>query len=194
MRERMKRNLLVACVSLMGCSRSELPIDELIAETCRSELPSSSVVRFDFPDQRCRFTLAEAAQGISFRYGVQVIAAEPAMVESAPPQYETCAEPVAGPNIYIGERISGGDFSYCECDRGLCTRPPLTMGADTRRIERVIDWTGRQWAGPSDTHNPFGAPFAPGEYAVAVSTTVGDARADSTPHIIEAKFYFKLVP
>ena len=43
------------------------------------------------------------------------------------------------------------------------------MAAGAATESGTINWSGRNWSGPSDTNNPEGAPFAPGSYGVNVT-------------------------
>lgn len=115
----------------------------------------------------CVFSLAEAAAGISIPYAVVV---EQEVTDVIPNQQVSCDTPGAH-NLYLFEKISGGNESYCVCDTGLCPEPPATpvvVGAGT--YPAVFDWDGKNWFGPSDTGNPKGPPFPPGEYTLHVST------------------------
>jgi hypothetical protein len=206
----MQRTVILIALALCACGRSDLVEDERLApETpavppvkssepapCGVELPGDRFVRFDFPAQRCRFTLAEAAEGITFRYGVEVIADEPAMVESASLSEQSCALPMAGPNLFLLERVSGGAQSFCDCDHGwLCpVAPRLVRGATPGRFERRLTWDGRNWNGPSDTGTARGTPFPPGEYVVSIQALVSDARIDESARLVTAKLHFTLIP
>jgi len=60
---------------------------------------------------------------------------------------------------------------------------------------------GVNWTGPSDTGNPKGAPFPPGDYTLTVSTTPGTLEvrdagatdAGNTAAAIDATFPIRLV-
>jgi len=202
----MLRSLLVVILLTLSCGRVDFPwekqVDSVVpaesrpdsAEPCRVELPSDSIVRFDFPQQRCHFTVAEAAQGLTFRYGVEVIASELSTVESqALFEWSTCDTPIVGLNIYLLEKIFDDSHMYCECDRGLCNEPsPVALGAKSGRIERTVPWNGRAWFGRSDTNAPFGPPFPAGEYVFSVETQVRDTRFDPESRSVMAKLHFTL--
>jgi len=66
---------------------------------------------------------------------------------------------------------------------------------------RTFTWDGVNWTGPSDTGNPKGAPFPPGDYTLTVSTTPGTLEvrdagatdAGNTAAAIDATFPIRLV-
>jgi hypothetical protein len=209
------RNTLVLVLALSGCPQMQLaadggPVTNTIdagpildaglrptdaGTTCRSQsLPASGPVRFEFPPQRCQFTLAEAALGIAFLYEVVVEPSQAASVQSAPPRTQTCSKPKDSADLYVFEQISGAGKSYCLCDLGNCPRPEPQVGAGAGRHRLTFEWTGREWRGPSDTNNPQGAPFPPGEYTFTVSSTVSDLRADAGPREVTGQLTFTLVP
>ncbi len=199
------RAFFLTFLMLAGCGRSDL-IDEASgtpttpapettnpAPACRTEITTDTALRFDFPTQRCQFSVAEAAAGLTFRYGLEVTASESRFVETYPSPLQTCAQPNDS-NLYVLERVLGGGQSYCLCDGGRCVRPGVVFGATPGRREFTFAWDGRNWNGPSDTGNPKGAPFPPGEYALTLEATVGDARADGPPRFVTAKFFITLTP
>lgn len=164
---------------------------------CRSEVsPLSGKVRFEFPQQPCRFTLAQAAAGISFRYAVVVSSLDPQFIESAPSQSQTCAQVQPGVGIYVFEKIAGDAGTvYCLCDQGLCMQAPISLGATPGRTELNFAWDGRSWFGPSDTGNPKGPPLPAGEYVFSIESTVGDSRTDPAPSsVVRGSLHFALVP
>jgi hypothetical protein len=115
-------------------------------------------------------------------------------------------------NLVLDPDIRGGSQLYCLCDQGLpaplCPLddggvvftqdagqfggcPAVTVPAGT--YHGVFTWDGRNWMGPSDTDNPEGSPFPPGDYAFEVSTepgSIGDAGALSAT----AKLPIRVVP
>ncbi len=162
---------------------------------CRTEsLPASGPVRFEFPQQRCQYTLAEAAAGIAFRYDVVVEPTAAAFVQSEPPRVQTCSRPKDSADVYVFEEISGGGKNYCLCDLGNCPRPEPKVGAGPGRHSFAFEWIGREWRGPSDTNNPKGPAFPPGEYTLNVASTVSDQRNDAGPREVTGKLTFTLVP
>lgn len=78
-------------------------------------------------------------------------------------------------NIY-GKAPDGDEQRYCLCDVGCC--PPdiehqVQVEATTKTF--TIDWSGREWGGPSDTGNEMGDFFLPGRYSVYVTFRGFDA-------------------
>lgn len=193
-------------VTLVGCGRTDLAPDAGTPDGgapdagtfgCRSEVtPASGPVRFAFPEQPCRFTLAQAAAGIGFRYSVIVSDVDAQFVESAPPLNQTCAQEKPGLGIYVFERITdGGTTIYCLCDQGNCMQPSVSMGATAGQTELSFSWGGRSWSGPSDTNNPKGPPVAPGDYVFSIESVVGDSRTNPVPGtVVHGNFFFTLTP
>jgi hypothetical protein len=69
-----------------------------------------------------------------------------------------------------GTSKDGTGVVYCLCDTGCCA--PDTGGTydvAPATFEDTIEWSGRSWAGPSDTGEKEGAFFPPGRYDVEVS-------------------------
>jgi len=52
-------------------------------------------------------------------------------------------------------------------------------------------WTGVNWTGPSDTGNPYGAPFPAGAYTLEVSTI---GRVDGVNFSVSNTFAVTLTP
>jgi hypothetical protein len=145
--------------------------------------PASSTlpgVSLELPDDRCSYTLAEVAAGISIKY--QVVVAQPLeMVHPQPTDAGRCQRPDAS-GLIVGFDIQGLDGSYCLCDTGPCFSPPVTTAPRAGRYDASITWDGRRWYGPSDTSNPEGLPFAPGFYTLSLvsSGTIGGSGQIST--------------
>ncbi len=134
--------------------------------TTSSSLPGVSIV-FRAP-VTCTFTLAQAQAGIMIPYDV-VVASDVPNVVSAPQDAGGCGAPGSS-GLIVFEQLGGGGQSYCVCDTGLCapgSRPPVTVHAGS--YGGIFSWSGRNWAGPSDTGNPMGAAFPAGSYALTVS-------------------------
>jgi hypothetical protein len=186
---------ILLMIATTGCLAVQPTVDGGTLDGGPSEvIPTSGPVRFEFPMQRCRFTKAEAAAGISFLYDVVVEAAESSFVQSEPPTGQTCASPKTGAELYVFEQISGNGKTYCECDRGNCLRGSSKVGAKAGRSSLTFPWDGREWQGPSDTGNPKGPAFPPGEYTFNVKSTVSDSRADAGTRDITGRFTFTIVP
>jgi len=114
----------------------------------------------------CTFTVAEAAAGIEIPYQIVVSAAVPNVY---PARQGGCKDADAS-GLYPFEKLTGGTESYCRCDEGLCPGPgpdPVTLPAGT--YPGIFQWDGVNWSGPSDTGNPKGPPFPPGDYTLVVS-------------------------
>ena len=82
-----------------------------------------------------------------------------------------CQAPGASGLIVSGE-VDGDGQHYCLCDQGLCpppSDPPVELVAGS--YPETFGWNGVNWNGPSDTANPFGPPFPPGDYIVQVRAT-----------------------
>ena len=79
------------------------------------------------------------------------------------------------PGSFLFARIEGvspggEQQSYCICDVGCC--PPTqdaTIVLSATTSSASYTWSGRNWAGPSDTGNPEGEFFVQGVYAVDVT-------------------------
>ena len=163
-------------------------------------------VRIVIGATKCTFTVAEAAGKISFAYDLVVDQDVQGFEPARPYSYGSTAA-----NLVVDEDIKGGSQLYCLCDQGLpaplCPLedggdvfsdagplgacPAVTIPAGT--YHGVFTWDGRSWTGPSDTDNPEGPPFPPGDYAFEVSTepgSIGDAGALSAT----ARLPIRLVP
>jgi hypothetical protein len=134
--------------------------------TSASSLPGVSIA-FRSPVV-CTFTLAQAQAGIAIPYDV-VVASDVADVVPVPQDAGNCGAPGSS-GLIVFEQLGGGGQSYCLCDTGLCppgSLPPVTLHAGS--YGSSFGWSGRNWAGASDTGNPMGAAFPAGNYALSVS-------------------------
>jgi hypothetical protein len=123
-------------------------------------------VSIDLSGNGCVYSLAQAAQGITFHYRVQV-EQELTEVISRPMDAGQCDE--AGPSgLRTFEKIFGNDQTYCVCDAGLCKLPTEGITLVPGDYPDAFTWHGRNWNGPSDTGNPEGQPFPTGEYTLVV--------------------------
>ncbi len=168
-------------------------------------LPHVHVV-FHAPE--CVFTLAQAAAGITFAYDLVVDQDVPGFVPASPYWYGSNAA-----NLVLSESISGGGQSYCVCDQGLpypeCpvddggvappdggpgqgSCGPVTIPAGV--YHRTFAWDGRNWSGPSDTGNPEGAPFPPGDYELDVTTAPGSIAGVGSGLAAKGRFLVRLTP
>jgi hypothetical protein len=128
--------------------------------TTSSTLPGFHLV---IPDQACRFTLAQAARGVFFTYLVVV---------DAPLTSVTIRSQNAGncPNWgvlgLIDPTIEGNGQLFAYHDVGFCSNDS-TFVRDipaTTSLSDFVFWQGKNWGGPSDINQGFGAPFPPGDY------------------------------
>jgi hypothetical protein len=138
----------------------------LCSVTSASSLPGVSIA-FRSP-VICTFTLAQAQAGIAIPYDV-VVASDVADVVPVPQDAGSCGAPGSS-GLIVFEQLAGGGQSYCLCDTGLCppgSLQPVTLHAGS--YGSSFGWSGRNWAGGSDTGNPMGAAFPAGSYALSVS-------------------------
>ena len=184
-----------------GPDRNDAPVTCLLGSS--STLPH---VRIVFGATNCVFTLAEVAAKIAIPYDLVVDEDVPGFEPASPYFYGSSAA-----NLVLNEGVTGGGQGYCLCDQGLpapqCPLddgglaqvgggstgacPTVTLPAGT--YQRSFTWDGRNWGGPSDTDNPEGPPFPPGDYELDVSTAPGsidDAGALSAT----AKLRIRIVP
>ena len=149
-------------------------------------------VTLQFTAERCRFTLAEAAAGLTIPYQVLVGAAWEGLVP-APQDAGHCDQP--GPSgLILFEKLSGADQAYCLCDTGLCMPPDDTpIGLTPGAYPGAFEWDGTNWYGPSDTMNPKGAPFPAGTYTLEVSAK-GERVSPPGPFEVKASLTIILEP
>lgn len=136
------------------------------------------------------WTLAQVADGISIPYAV-VVEADVAGVVPASQDAGSCESPDES-GLIVFARITGGEQQYCECDSGLCPgfpEPAVTLAAG--RTPSSIEWTGRNWYGASDTSNPLGPPFPPGDYTLELSAR---GTVDGQPFEVRNSFAIHLTP
>jgi hypothetical protein len=151
-------------------------------------------VHIEFPSQPCVFTLARVARGVVFHYDVVVDEDLPGYV-SRPTMSGVLEYPGASiAGLRVAAVIKGGGQRYCVCDQGgpppfcdlsdggigyrsydeVCA--PITVSKGVWHVawpsliyDDPVAWHGRNWDGPSDTVNPEGAPFPPGDYELNVT-------------------------
>jgi hypothetical protein len=156
------------------------------------ELPG---VRLDLTEIPASLTLAEAAAGVTFRYAVVVEAGVPG-VASLPLDAGQCDAP--GPSgLRLLERLSGEGQTFCLCDVGRCFPQVEPLDLLPGRHAEALEWTGRNWFGPSDTGNAMGDPFPPGRYIFEVraeGTYAGPPGARALPFEIRAEKELELLP
>lgn len=163
------------------CQHADLP--PTTGPACNGVASSDLTgVSIEFPDDRCSFTAAEAAAGISIKYTV-VVANTLASVSPLPLDVGHCDEPDPEVGLIPFPKLSGQSQLYCLCDVGGCAdtshRPAIVVPAG--RHDRSLTWMGQNWRGPSDTIQPMGPAFPPGTYTFNV-TAKGTwiAAADAT--------------
>jgi hypothetical protein len=180
-------------------------------------------VHIELPYQPCAFTLRQASRGIRFSYDVVIDDDLPGyssrISTSGVPMYP--AGEVA--KLQIATVIEGGTQRYCVCDQGnqppFCTLQdggfstwlpspperdcaPITLTKSVSHVtwpslvyEGPIAWHGRNWDGPSDTGNPEGAPFPPGDYELKITIAGRLTRDAGTVDVdASARFLVRLVP
>jgi hypothetical protein len=177
--------LLVACGSV-----ATPPATDCYAPVVSSTLPG---VHFDLSGNRCSYTLAEAAAGVSFVYRV-VVDADAAGVQSSPASPASCAGPDAS-GLVVEPSVGGSGQSYCLCDCGLGMGGATTSDLVAGTYETTFAWDGTNWTGPSDFGNPHGAAFPPGSYELQVRVDgVGPASGGSAPFAMTGSVQFDLTP
>lgn len=209
----MKPGSFALLIFLAACGRSE-PIDlsslapSIVATTspppssephpsCRVELKSTHpLIKITLPAQPCNFTLAQARQGLHFRYRVEVAPEDQAILwwtQSEVPLMLSC--PQKHPSgLYVAEGVSGNDQSYCLCDEGRCLRPEPVTNPPSGTTDSTFAWEGLNWSGPSDTGNPAGSPFPPGQYVFEVITRGIWGDKQGVPWEASAKLFMTLSP
>jgi len=146
-----------------------------------SDLPG---VSFEFPDDRCSYTLAEVAAGITLKYEINILQSL-AGIHPAPTDYGSCQTPDAS-GLIVGFEVADSSQRYCLCDVGPCMRQTFNTRLLVGTQAGEIRWDGRNWLGGSDTGNPKGAAFPVGTYILTLTakgTWDGPAASDAgAPH------------
>ncbi|MCX4240711.1 hypothetical protein [Paraliomyxa miuraensis] len=161
------------------------------------DIDCQTVLESDLPgvtieiDSPCAHSLAQAQDGVETSYTIDVTDALMG-VESGQACFET---PRGG--IHVQWRVFSAEQRHCVCDVGLCPAP--TPSPTTLVPGETIDgfeWFAYEWDGPSDTGQPFGDPFVPGDYTIeVVATGFWDDGVDpETPFTIRAQRPVVLVP
>ncbi len=139
--------------------------------------------------ERCSWTKAELAAGVSIPYEVRVDSALTVVPSSQ--DAGGCERP--GPSgLTVSFRIQNSlDEVYCLCDVGLCmaTQDPsvLVVGTHSQKIE----WSGTTWSGPSDTGNPLGPVFSAGPATLTVSAL--GKKGDGTPFLVSSTMTIRVL-
>ena len=133
-----------------------------------SNLPGVALILDTTP---CILTLAEVAEGVTLAWTLDIDTAHSGVVPENL-NTENCGpteRPESG--LVVFASIRGVNDTYCPwCDQGLCD-PGRTLGPwelSEGEFAGALEWTGRNWRGPSDTGNPLGEPFPNGEYTFRV--------------------------
>lgn len=172
--------------------------DASVPPNCLLESESSLPhVHFVSKATECVFSLAEARAGISIPYDVVIDEDVPGFAPAQPYPY---GANVSG--LSVSEMLRGGGQTYCLCDQGLpYASCPLADGGVSHPIDstpcgpvtlkkgvysRAFDWDGVNWTGPSDTGNPKGPPFPPGDYALTIATSPGTLAGDASAGPVSA--------
>jgi len=124
-------------------------------------------VHVDFDRSVCKFTTAEASNGITLKY--RLVVDQP--MDDVKPERQA-ASPCASAHasgLFLGEKISGGDQSYCECEPQCPAGDVAPRTLEPGSYARSLSWDGRNWNGPGAGADPEGSPFPGGEYALEVS-------------------------
>jgi len=145
-----------------------------------STLPGVSI---EFPDDRCSFSAAEVAAGITIKY--TVVVANTLSVSPVPLDAGHCDQPDPEFGLTPLAKLWGQNQQYCLCDVGGCfqegAHDPTTV-VPAGRYDRAMTWTGKNWNGPSDTGNQPGAAFPVGTYTFTVTAQGHWIAAADTPN------------
>ena len=119
-------------------------------------------VSIEIPKAEYRWSQAEVAKGVRFDYVVRMAQDLPEVVSS---------DPEGGGDVGLNPvaHVFGKGQRYHPYDHGH-PGPPQFEGGPVKKgvTERHLDWDGRNWDGPSDTQQPKGPAFPPGEYTFRV--------------------------
>ncbi|MGE0549768.1 MAG: hypothetical protein AB7O24_19480 [Kofleriaceae bacterium] len=173
---------------LTGCAETTAEADTEVAEdlggkadspsqgpSCEAEKAVTCVsddiwwlpgVRIEVHPEKWSYTLDEVAAGISIPYRVVVDQPINNVISG-----DHCIEPGQS-GLRLQQRVIGSGQSYCDCDHGVCPTQdpdPVTLMPGVYE-EAPLEWTGRNWGGPSDFGDPMGPPFPAGSYNVKITT------------------------
>jgi hypothetical protein len=173
------------------------------APVATSTLPG---VHIDFHPAQCEFDLTQAKAGITIDYDLVVDHEVIGFAPAKPYWYGIDAA-----NLVLDARLAGGSQAYCLCDQGLpapqcpasdgtLTPVPGNVGGACGPIaipagvyHRSFTWDGVNWDGPSDTGNPKGPAFPPGDYTLTVATATGSI-GTATDLGATASLVIRLIP
>ena len=146
-----------------------------------------------FSKSAYKFTLAEAAKGVSIDYHIVIRRDLPGIV---PLTQDVGHATLPGPSGLIPfEELSGNGHSYCLRDVGLGDPTPATPRTlNSGAYSRTFTWDGRNWSGPSDFDPPKGELFPVGQYTLRVSCVGQQVLEDATTDFaIESSVPVRLV-
>jgi hypothetical protein len=129
-------------------------------------------VSISIQSSRCVYHVGEQAE---FTYEVTTDGTVPAIDIAAGSGCGSCSKPSEDPLSFVSYQIGGAapggePQSYCLCDVGCCLPDEAaTVQPKATTVSATIEWSGRNWSGPSDTNNPQGDFFLPGSYGVNVT-------------------------
>ena len=167
------------------------PFDCAVSES--SNLPG---VAIHFTTDKCTFTLAQAAAGITIPYEVKIDRAMTGVVLTPDPLDRSMRVEPDASGLHLFEVLYGGDQHYCQCNGPLPTgwtrtERMLTVGT----YPETFHWDGVNWEGGADTATPKGKPFPAGVYDLEVRA-FGEAPAPggNAPFEVKATIKVRLVP
>ena len=164
-------------------------------EGCKATTTAEGIdgIRVEFPT-RCQWTVSQVRETVRFRYEI-VVDEQIDGVTPLRPEGTTCHEP-EGFGLVLGKKIHGNGQSYCRCDRGNCADQPLPeTSISPGRFEGYIEWSGRNFDGPSDTGATPGEYFPPGTYELKLWTRGRiDKNGRSEPFTVEGTAQIEIVP
>jgi hypothetical protein len=172
----LKPTLFVAILAvgapLLGCSSDPDPVDS--AKPCSTASGPGTIpgVSISISSSRCVYHVGEAAE---FTYAITTDANVPPIEIMAGSGCGSCTKPSEDPLSFVDYQIGGpapgGEQQvYCVCDVGCCLPDEAaTIMLPATTASANVQWSGRNWSGPSDTGNPEGDFFLPGKYGVVVT-------------------------
>lgn len=139
-----------------------------VAPPEKCELAASSSlpgVSLKITSTTCQFTLAEAQNGVSFGYELTV---DQDVNGLAADTQTTCDHTPDATDFFVQGTVEGNGQSYNVHDTGYpCgSTESIDLKAGTR--SDVFKWAAFNWSGYSDTGQPYGKPFPPGDYTLTL--------------------------
>ncbi len=159
-------------ILVAGCSTSHSTLpDGSTPNACSVDAtdPSLPGVTLHVEADACTF---DEGEGGVFRYRLTLPSPIDFAVDTFP-GCGACAAYSSDPASLLGFVVGSGLVRYCRCDEGCCApQEPASYTIAAGTVEGSFEWPGRTWNGPSDTDNPLGDPFPPGDYPVTVTFAV----------------------